>query len=529
MCSASVMFLWLSLAGAETPANVPFERIRRAEADPGNWLTYSGNYQAHRHSLLTQITPANVASLRPAWIYQCREGGTVETSPIVVDGILYITEKPHIVTAIDGRTGRPLWTHRRTPAQDVPSCCGDVNRGLAILGDTLYWGTLDAHLVAIDASTGRQRWDVTIADYRTGHSITVAPLAVKDKIIIGISGGEFGIRGFLDAYDAQTGERAWRFWTVPGPGEPGHESWAGDSWKIGGAPTWVTGSYDPDLNLLYWGTGNPSPDFNGDDRAGDNLYSNSVIALDADTGALRWHFQYTPHDVHDWDSNQVPVLIDATLDGQPRRLLVQANRNGFYYVLDRVTGEFITGRPFVRQSWAEGLDARGRPILQPDQEPTAEGTLVYPGITGAVTWPSPSYDPKTRLFFVQAQDDYAQMFYKLEQEYEAGAEFKGGSTRGQPGVEHYGVIKAIEAATGKSRWDFRLVAPASGGVLSTASGLVFSGNREGNFFALDARSGQPLWHFQTGGMIVANPISFLVDGRQYVAIAAGASILVFGN
>ena len=521
--------LFLTLGAVGLQSQVSFERIRQAESEPGNWLSYSGNYQAHRHSLLTQIPPANVAGLKPVWVYQCQEGGTIETSPIVVDGIIYITEKPHIVTALDGRTGRSLWSYRRTPAVDVPNCCGDVNRGVAILNDTLYWGTLDAHLVAIDAKTGGLRWDVVVADYKTGHSITVAPLAVKDKIIIGISGGEFGIRGFLDAYDAQTGERAWRFWTVPGPGEPGHQSWAGDSWKTGGAPTWVTGSYDPVLDVIYWGTGNPSPDFNGDDRAGDNLYSDSLLALNADTGTLRWHFQYTPHDVHDWDSNQVPVLVDVVMKERPRKLVVQANRNGFYYVLDRVTGEFLTGVPFVRQTWANGLDARGRPILRPDQVPTPEGTLVYPGVLGGVNWASPSYNPRTRLFYVQAQDDYAHVYYKQKQEYEPGINFKGGSTRGQPGVEHYGIVKAIEVETGKIRWEFKLIAPASGGVLSTAGGIVFSGNREGNFFALDAGSGQPLWHFQTGGIIQANPISFLVDGKQHVAIAAGASIFVFSN
>ncbi len=283
------------------------------------------------------------------------------------------------------------------------------------------------------------------------------------------------------------------------------------------------------LDVIYWGTGNPSPDFNGDDRAGDNLYSDSLLALNADTGTLRWHFQYTPHDVHDWDSNQVPVLVDVVMKGWPRKLVVQANRNGFYYVLDRVTGEFLTGVPFVRQTWANGLDARGRPILRPDQVPTPEGTLVYPGVLGGVNWASPSYNPRTRLLYVQAQDDYAHVYYKQKQEYEPGINFKGGSTRGQPGVEHYGIVKAIEVETGKIRWEFKLIAPASGGVLSTAGGIVFSGNREGNFFALDAGSGQPLWHFQTGGIIQANPISFLVDGKQHVAIAAGASIFVFSN
>jgi alcohol dehydrogenase (cytochrome c) len=522
--------LILLLAAPLAEAQVPFERIRHAEAEPGNWLTYSGNYQGHRHSPLTQLTPENVADLKPAWIYQARDPGKIETSPIVLDGILYVTEKPYVVTALDGRTGRPLWSYRRAAVNDVPTCCGQVNRGLAILGDTLYFGTLDAHLVALDVSTGKLRWDVTVADYKVGHSLTAAPLAVKDKIIVGISGGEFGIRGFIDAYDAKTGKLVWRRWTIPGPGEPGHESWGpGDSWKNGGAPAWVTGSYDADLNLLYWGIGNPGPDYDGDDRPGDNLYSDSILALDADTGDLRWYFQYTPHDLHDWDSNQVPVLVDAAVNGTPRKLVVHGNRNGFYYVLDRTTGQFVTGTPYIRQTWASGLDAKGRPILLPDKEPSAAGVLVYPGLAGAVNWPSPSYSPRTQLFYVQAQEDYAQIFYKLKNDFKPGAQFEGGSTRDQPGVEPYGVVKALEATTGKVRWEFSLHAPCSGGVLSTGGGLVFSGNREGAFFALDAQTGKALWHFQTGGGIWANPISYLVDGKQYVAIAAGQGIFVFAR
>jgi alcohol dehydrogenase (cytochrome c) len=518
----------LSAGSAEPVRQVPAARLRNAAAEPHNWLTYSGNYQGHRHSALAQITPANVAGLVPLWVYQSREGGKSETSPIAVDGVVYITEKTHIATALDGRTGRPLWSYRRPKPPPVPTCCGEVNRGVAVLDDALYFCTLDAHLVSLDMRTGKVRWDVTVADYKTGHSLTLAPLAVKDKIVIGISGGEFGIRGFIDAYDARTGQRAWRFWTVPAPGDPGSETWKGDSWKKGGAPAWVTGSYDPQLNLLYWGTGNPAPDYNGDVRPGDNLYSDSVVALDADTGKLRWHFQFTPHDLHDWDSNQVPVLIDATVGGRPRRLLAQANRNAFFYLLDRETGAFLLGKPYARQSWARGLDAKGRPIVLPNTSPTDAGNLVFPGLAGATNWFSPAYDPSTGLFFVQANEDYAQVFYKHPPDYKPGSKFEGGAARDIEGSEHHGEIKAIEALTGKIRWTFKQQAPVSAGVLHTAGGLVWSGNREGWFFALDARTGKPLWRFQTGGLIWSNPVSFAVDGRQVVAMAAGQALFVFG-
>ena len=504
-----------------------YDKIRRAESEPGDWLTYSGNYRSYRYSPLKQIDTSNVARLKPAWVYQVREPGKVQTSPIVVGGNLYITEKSHIVTALDGRTGRPLWSYRRTTPADARGCCGPVNRGLAILDDTLFLGTFDSHLVAIDVRTGKMRWDVVVADYKAGYTITVAPLALKDKVIVGIDGGEFGIRGFLDAYDAKTGKRAWRFWTVPGPGEPGNETWAGESWKTGAAPTWVTGSYDPDLNLIYWGTGNPGPDWNGDDRKGDNLYSDSLLAIDADTGKLRWYFQFTPHDVHDWDSNQTPILIDGVVNGRQRKLVAQANRNGFYYVLDRESGEFLCGTAFAKQTWASGLDSRGRPILLPNAEPTPEGTMVYPGLAGNTNWFSPSFSPQTGLFYVMAQENYAQVFYKAKTDYQPGHAFEGGGARNVAGLESDSVVKAIEAETGKIKWEFKLHAPPTGGLLSTAGRLVFGGGREGNFFALDAESGKPLWHFQTGAQISANPISYLVDQKQYVAIASGQALFVF--
>lgn len=507
-------------------SQVTAERILRAESEPQNWLTYSGNYCSHRHSSLHHINAANVARLRPAWVYQSRDPGKFETSPIVVDGVLYITERPNVVTALYGRTGRPLWSYQRALPPDIRACCGAPNRGLAIFGETLYLGTLDAHLVALDMRTGVVRWETVMEDYKRGHAITVAPLAVKGKVIVGISGGEFGIRGFLDAYDAQTGERAWRFWTVPGPGEPGHGTWLGDSWKTGGAPTWVTGSYDAELNLIFWGTGNPGPDFDGDEREGDNLYANSLVALDADTGKLRWHFQFTPHDVHDWDANQVPVLFDGTIDGKARKLVATANRNGFYYVLDRTTGEYLRGVPFGKQTWASGLDERGRPVRLPDTFPTPEGRVVYPGIHGATNWFSPSYSPQTHLFYVATREEGV-VFWKQKATYRPGEWFAAGSMRGIPGVEPTGSIQALEIETGKQKWAFKLHSPPWAGLLSTAGNLVFGGSSEGYFFALDATTGAPLWRFPTGGAIYANPITFLVDGKQYVTIAAGTALFGF--
>lgn len=505
---------------------VTYERIAAAASEPASWLTYSGSYAGHRYSALKAINRANVARLKPAWIYQTNDLNQFEASPIVADGVMYISEPPSHAAALDLRTGRPIWMFRRTVPGDVKTCCGQVNRGVAILGGTVFVGTLDAHLLALDAKTGHLLWDVTVADYKTGHSITVAPLALRDKVIVGISGGEYGIRGFLDAYDATSGARLWRFWTVPGLGEPGHESWAGDSWKTGSAATWVTGSYDPALNLLYWGTGNPGPDYDGGARSGDNLYAASLLALDAGTGKRQWHFQFTPHDTHDWDANHVPILLDALFQGQPRKLAIVANRNGFFYVLDRQTGEFLLGRPYAKQTWAAGLDAHGRPTALPATEPKPEGTLVYPGIHGATNWNSPSYSPDTRLLYVAARQE-GTVFYRATAEYIAGNYFSAGGMRGIPGVEPSGSIKALDPLTGVERWEFPLHGPPWAGVLSTAGGLVFGGTPEGNLFALDAATGKPLWNFQAGAPVYANPVSYEFNGKQYIAITAGRSLLTF--
>ncbi|HKW98547.1 MAG TPA: PQQ-dependent dehydrogenase, methanol/ethanol family [Bryobacteraceae bacterium] len=510
---------------ASALAQVSFERIKQAEREPGNWLTYSGNYSAHRHSPLNQINVQNVEKLKPAWVYQTSSVAAVESTPLVVDGVMYLTEPPSNVTALDTRTGRPLWRYQRTVPKDVRVCCGQVNRGVAILDETVYVGTVDAHLIALDAKTGSVRWDSVVAEYKTGYAITVAPLAVRDKVIVGIAGGEYGVRGFIDAYDARTGKRAWRFWTIPGPGEPGNETWAGDSWKTGSGTTWVTGAYDPDLDLVYWGTGNPGPDWNGERRTGDNLYSDSVVALDSDSGKLKWHFQFTPHDVHDWDSTEVPVLASATIRGRERKVILFANRNAFYYVLDRETGEFLHGGPYAKQTWATGLDDRGRPMLVPGMEPSDEGTKVYPNVGGATNWFSPSYSPLTRLFYV-ATREHGGIYYKGEAEYRAGDLFNGGGSRDIPNEIAYGAIRALKP-TGELQWEYKIFSPPSAGLLSTAGDLVFGSTNEGDVFALNARSGKPLWRFQTGGTGQSNPISYLSDGRQHVAIATGNALFAF--
>lgn len=346
-------------------------------------------------------------------------------------------------------------------------------------------------------------------------------------MITGVAGGEAGIRGFIDAYDAKTGKRLWRFWTIPGPGEPGHETWSGDDWKSGGGSTWVTGSYDPDLKLIYWGVGNPGPDWNGDVRPGDNLYTCSLVALDADTGKLKWHFQFTPHDTHDWDATEIPVLLEAKVRGQTRKVVAMANRNAFYYLLDRGTGEFLMAKEYSHQTWARGIDDKGRPMVISGMEPSEQGTLVYPSLQGATNWFSPSYSPVTKMFYVAIRG-MGSYYYKTEAEFKPGNWFGGGGERALSGDQAFGAVRALDASTGERKWEFRLKSPLWTGVMATAGGLVFGGSNEGNFYALDASTGKPLWDFQTGAGIRGNPMSFLVDGKQRVAIASGTAIFVFG-
>ena len=519
-----------SSSGASAPVFSPvtWERLVNAAAEPHNWLMYSGTLDSQRFSGLDQIHNRNVGELELKWSYHIRQLDRAETTPLVVDGVMFITESPSNVAAVDAATGRPFWRYDHPLPDDLRVCCGRNNRGVAILGETLYMSTLDAHLVAIDGRSGNLLWSAEVADYRGGYSKTAAPLIVKDKVVTGVAGGEFGIRGFLDAYDADTGRREWRTYTIPGPDHPDNQTWAGDSWRTGGSPTWITGSYDPELNLVYWGTGNPGPDYNGEIRGGDNLYADSVLALDGDTGEMSWYFQFTPHDVHDWDAIQIPVLADIDLDGAQRKAMLWANRNGFYYTLDRETGEFLVGKQFARQTWAEGLDTNGRPIRRPGMLPSREGTLVSPTAGGATNWWSPAYSPRTGLLYVQAFDGEANFFIR-DETYSEGDRFTGGGTQSPLPIENYqSAIRALDPRTGDLRWEFPITPRSRAGVLATAGDLVFSASVDGYFYALDAVTGEALWQIALGGPVNAQPMSYAVDGQQYVTMTVGNVVYTFG-
>ena len=507
---------------------VTWERLVNAADEPENWLMYSGTLDSQHFSGLDQIHNRNVGELELKWAYQIPQLDRAETVPLVVDGVMFITEAPSNVVAVDAATGRQYWRYNHELPDDLRICCGRNNRGVAILGETLYMSTLDARLVAIDARTGNLVWNTEVADYRAGYSKTAAPLIVKDKVVTGIAGGEFGIRGFIDSYDATTGDLDWRADTIPGPDHPDNQTWAGESWRTGGSASWITGAYDPDLDLVYWGTGNPGPDWNGDVRMGDNLYSDSAMALNMETGGLEWYFQFTPHDVHDWDAIQVPILADLRMGGETRKVMMWANRNAFYYTLDRVTGEFLVGKPFAKQTWAEGLDSNGRPIRVPDTFPTPEGTLVSPPVGGGTNWFSPAYSPRTELFYVQAYDG-EDVFYKRDEDYVEGDRYTGGGgQRPLPTDAYQSAIRAIDPKTGDIRWEFQIQPRSTAGIMATAGDLVFSGSIDGYFYALDAVSGEELWHIAVGSRVHSSPMSFAVDGTQYVTIAAGNVVYTFG-
>jgi alcohol dehydrogenase (cytochrome c) len=512
---------------APPPALVTNQEILSGlPADGSKWLTFGGNYSNHRHSPLTQISPENVSRLQPQWTFQTATLGNFETTSLIRDNVLYVTGPQNVAWAIDARTGRQIWRYRRELPPNLTACCGLVNRGFAMLGDKLFMVTLDAHLLALDAKTGNITWDATMEEYKNGYASTLAPIVVKDKVIVGVAGGEYGIRGFIDAYEANTGKRAWRFYTIPGPGEPGNNTWQGDSWKIGGTGVWATGAYDPEQNLLFYGTGNPGPDYHSESREGDNLYSCSVVALDADTGKIKWHYQFTPHDVHDWDSTEVPILADITVNGQARKALMFANRNGFYYTLDRTNGRLIAARPFVQTTWAKEIGSDGRPMMLPGHTPDEKGEVTCPDITGGTNFWPPSYDPKQQLFFVNAREA-CMTFYAWKPEYEAGSRFTGGAgqrARG-PDMPVYGALRAIDPATGQRKWEYKYLNPSPIGLLTTASNLIFSGDNEGNLLALDSRNGKLLWRYQMGStMHGTSPITYMLDGRQHILVPAGTTL-----
>ena len=517
---------------ARLAIRVSSERLQAAGTQPDEWLMYSGSYNGWRHSPLAEITPANVGQLRIRWVKQFDTTGTrIEATPLVSDGVIFMVPEAGYVVALDAKTGEVVWEYKRPVPPNLPLCCGMVNRGLAIYDSTVFLGSLDGYLIAINANDGKVIWQTLVGSPSDGYSITGAPLVVGRSVVVGVSGGEFGIRGFLAAYDVLTGQQQWKFQTIPGPGEIGHETWKNEAWRTGGGPTWITGSYDPSTDLLYWGVGNPSPNYSGDARPGDNLFTDSVIALHAKTGKLAWYFQFTPHDEHDWDSSQTPVLADLPIHGVVRRVICWPNRNGFYYVLDRVTGEFLAGVPFVEQDWAQGLTAAGRPILS-DQAyilaagPTA-GRRTKPGADGGTNWQNPAFDEKRRAIFV-ASNDSSSVFTKLpSDEVRRGpnGRFAGsGFTSFAPETYH---VLALDAATGRPKW--RYTSPSGdyySGLLSTAGGLVF-GASGGVIFALDADTGREVWRVSLGGDTSAAPISFSVDGRQVILVAAGRSLFAF--
>ena len=516
---------------AEIPGGVTYDRILKAAAEPQNWLTYWGDYRGRHYSALKQVDASNVGQLQARWTIQLGGGDKLEATPIVVDGIMYTSGAPGQVLALDAKTGLQIWGYRREQKVVNPSAGGNrVSRGVSVLGNRVFLGTLDAALVALDARTGRLLWETQVADTMVGYTITSPPLTLRDKIITGVSGGERGANGFIDAYDPATGKRLWRFNTIPGPGDFGHETWKGDSWQHGGGPTWMTGSYDPDSDTLYWTTGNPGPLFDADVRAGDNLFTCSVIALDPNTGRRKWHYQFTPNDSRDWDSTEDVILLDRVFQGEPRKLLLHADRNGMFYVLDRTDGKLLLGKAFVRQTWNAGFDANGRPKIVPNSDSQPEGSIpVFPD--SGTNFQAPSYSAETGWLYLATSDSGIRTF-RTPSKYEAGKGYYSGRTL-QVAEPAIAAIKALDPETGDVKWQYPLIGPTVSGVLATAGGVVFAATPEGNVIALNARTGTPLWHFQTGGSpggsgMRGSPMSYSVDGKQFIAISAGDVLYSFG-
>jgi alcohol dehydrogenase (cytochrome c) len=502
---------------------------------PGRWLTYSGDYTGRRHTPLKQITVDNVSRLTAQWTFQAEGmviGRGFESTPLVMDGVLYITGNNNVAWAVDARSGRQIWRYRRPLPPGLTYGAGNPsNRGFAALGDRLFMSTLDGHLLAFDRNTGRVVWDTLVDDYKAGHALIAAPLVVKDKVIVGNSGGDLPTRGFIDAYDPRTGARLWRFYTIPGAGEPGSETWS-DSEVLprGGGAAWVTGSYDPELNLIYWGTGNPNPDYYGGDRKGNNLFTASLVALDADTGTLRWHYQFTPHDLHDWDANHVPVLADLNIRGQARKVVMVANRNGFFYTLDRTNGELLVAKPYIDTKWAREVGPNGPIVLNDGVIPPGGSeatTPCVPDFRGGTVFNPPSYDPSLQLFYVMARETCAYYTPEKMEMPGIGRVFMSGGMRklAQP---DFGALRALDPKTGEMKWEHRFPTSSLAGVMSTATGLVFAGDNEGFFNAFEGKSGKKLWSYRTGSPIWgAAGSSYMLDGKQFVLIESGNTLVAF--
>ena len=493
-----------------------------------NWTSYNGDYTGRRFSSLDQITAAKVNKLRTAWVFHPGNSQTLEATPVVVRGIMYVTSSNDCF-ALDARTGRVLWHYQRPVSSGLlDDAAAHKSRGVAVWRQFVYIETDDAHLLCLDARSGGLRWDVQYADKTRHYGATSAPLVVNATVIVGTSGGDSGVRGFIEGRDAETGKLKWHLWTIPEPGEFGSSSWPGDSYLHGGATTWMPGTYDPELDTLYWTTGNAAPDFVGDSRPGDDLYTACVLAVDPNTGKLKWYFQFTPHDLFDYDANETPVLVDLKENGSVRRLLLQANRNGFFYVLDRTNGKFLKAAPFVEKlNWAKGVDTSGRPILS-GRVPTAHGMHICPGINGAANWPSPSYNPNTRLFYVMALES-CNLFLSGPKQFARGETYYNTGTK-LPRYEHSSkVLLALSIPDLKIAWRYPQVGSGDswGGTLTTTTGLLFFGDDAGSLETVDASNGRPLWHFNTGQAMHASPMTYAVEEVQYVAIAAGSDVFAF--
>ena len=494
-----------------------------------NWFSYNGDYSGRRYSGLREINAANVSQLRAQWVFHAPNSSHLEVTPVVAGGIMFVTAA-NDAYALDAQTGRALWHYSRPITEGlIDDASQHHNRGVGIWRDRVYMETDNAHLLCLDARSGHLIWDVAYTDGNRNYGATSAPLVVKDKVIVGTSGGDDGVRGFVAAYDAATGKEAWRFWTIPGPGEFGSSSWPGESYKLGGGTTWMPGTFDPELNTIFWGTSNPAPDFDGDGRPGDDLYTDCLLALDPDDGKLKWYFQFTPHDLFDYDAVETPILVDAVFKGQARKLIVEANRNGFLYVLDRRDGKFLSATRFAeKMNWATGIDAAGRPI-RTELKPTEAGTRICPGMVGATNWHSPAFNPETSLFYFMALES-CDIYMAKAQKFVPGQTYYATGVRRSESDQNQKILLAYSMEGEKPAWRYVQSGEghSSAGVMTTAGGLVFFGDDARSFEAVDATTGKPLWHFNTGQNISASPMTYAVKSKQYVAIAAGSDIFSFG-
>jgi alcohol dehydrogenase (cytochrome c) len=531
---AAVAFTCLTAwAGDDAPAVASTAIDVRSEdllhqPPAANWISYNGDYSGRRYSGLSEINPGNLSGLRAEWVFHAGNSKRLEVTPVVINGMMLMTAE-NDAFAMDARTGRVVW-HHAWPISDglIDDASGHINRGVAVWHDRVYMETDNAHLLCLDVRSGNLIWDVPYANWNKNYGATSAPLVVKDKVLVGTSGGDDGVRGFVAAYDAMTGNLVWRFWTIPGPGEFGSESWPGSLYLHGGGTTWMPGTYDAQLNTIYWGTSNPAPDFEGGVRPGDDLYTDCVLALDPDTGKLKWYFQFTPHDLFDFDAVETPILVDAVYQGVARKLLVQANRNGYIYVLDRTNGQFLSATAFVEKlNWAKGVDAQGRP-LRTGVQPSAEGTRVCPGYSGATNWFAPSYNESTHSVYFVAREE-CETFVLKAQAFQEGQGYYSTGVKRIAGETAQKVLVGFNLDTNSIAWKYPQtgVGRSSGGTMTTAGGVVFFGDDAGSFEAVDARNGKPLWHFNTGQDISASPMSYAIAGKQFVAVAAGSDVFSF--